>query len=93
MTCVCVSFVTRTQAPDPTMNRIEAICVRSKKPPRMTENDTTMNGDLRTLCDDCGRPLYDTEGHGVGHGSYCDHCAQPYRYVDTDTGRSAEGQR
>jgi len=43
------------------------------------------DGNLRTLCDDCGRPLYDTDGCEFEHGSYCDHCAQPYRYVGTDT--------
>lgn len=36
------------------------------------------NDGYRTNCDGCGVPLFGTEGHEFGHGSYCDRCAQDY---------------
>ena len=50
------------------------------------------DGTYRTNCDECGVPLFGTEGHEFGHGSYCEDCSLEYRTVDTGTDQDGGGR-
>ena len=52
-----------------------------------------VSGTYRTNCDECGVPLFGTEGHEFGHGSYCVDCSLEYRTVDAETDRSGDGDQ
>jgi len=47
-------------------------------------SEQSSSGTYRTNCDECGVPLFGTEGHEFGHGSYCEDCSLEYRTVGSD---------